>query len=104
MDRRKAESERRSGRRIPVGGIEAAVHVPGQLRPVTARCTDLAVGGMTLISAYVPRDGERLRVEVASPGGAKAIVPLHVRVCVRRCHPTPGGEYEMGVEIVEVIT
>ncbi|MCB1929790.1 MAG: PilZ domain-containing protein [Rhodocyclaceae bacterium] len=103
MDRRDAGNERRLGRRVPVGGIEAAVHVPGLIRPVVGRCTDLAVGGMTLVSSYVPRDGEQLRVEVASPGGASAIDPLHVRVCVRRCHPLPGGEYELGLEIVEVI-
>ncbi|MCB1918114.1 MAG: PilZ domain-containing protein [Rhodocyclaceae bacterium] len=103
MDRNDAATERRRNRRVPLGGIEASVHVPGEVRPFAARCTDLGVGGMTLISAYVPREGEQLRVEVASPGGPQGIAPLHVRACVRRCHPMGDGAYAMGVEIVEVI-
>jgi len=103
MDRHNAGIERRRNLRVPLGGIDALLHVPGSVRPVAAKCIDLAVGGLTLISAYVPRDGETMRVEVASPGGQRTFAPLNVRVCVRRCHQLQGGEFEIGAEIVEVI-
>lgn len=103
MDRHSAGIERRRNLRVPLGGIDALVHVPGSVRPLAAKCTDLAVGGLTLVSSYVPREGEHLRIEVSSPGGQRKFEPLNVRVCVRRCHPVEGGDYEMGVEIVEVL-
>lgn len=103
MDRHDSKIERRRNLRIPLGGISARIHVPGQLHPIEARCTDLAVGGLTLRSAYVPRAGEVLRVEVSSPGDRRQFEPLNARVLVRRCHQAEPGDFEIGVEIVDVL-
>ncbi|MCB1956022.1 MAG: PilZ domain-containing protein [Rhodocyclaceae bacterium] len=103
MDRHSSGIERRRNVRVPLGGIDALVHVPGQVQPLAAKCTDLAVGGLTLLCRYVPREGEQFRVEVASPGGQRRFEPLNARVSVRRCHPLGDGLYELGVEIVEIL-
>ena len=103
MDRHDPRLERRRNLRVPLGGIEARIYIPGSLQPVAASCVDLAVGGLTLTSSYVPRAGEEFRVEVASPGERPDFAPLNVRVVVRRCHPLSPGSYEMGVEILEII-
>ena len=104
MDRHDSKIERRRNLRVPLGGIDARIHVPGSVQPVGARCTDLAVGGLTLHSSYVPRDGEEFRVEVSSPDQRRILEPLNARVIVRRCHQVEPGTYEMGVEILEVIS
>lgn len=103
MDRHDSRIERRRNLRMPLGGAEARIHVTGSVQPVAARCTDLGVGGLTLRSSYVPQDGEALRVEVSSPGSQRIYPPLNVRVVVRRCHMSAPGDYEIGVEIVEVL-
>lgn len=103
MDRHDPRIERRRNLRVPLGGVEARIHVPGQVLPVAARCTDVAVGGLTLRSDYVPRAGEQLRVEVASPGRQRQFEPLNVRIIVRRCHQIGPGDYEIGAEILEIL-
>lgn len=103
MDRHDARIERRRNLRMPLGGIEARIHVTGSVQPMAARCTDVGVGGLTLRGSYVPQDGEVLRVEVSSPGNQRTFPPLNVRAVVRRCHLRAPGDYEIGVEIVEVL-
>ena len=53
--------ERRRNRRIALG-CEARLIVQGLATPVDAICTEVAVGGLTLHAAYVPRSGERVEV------------------------------------------
>ena len=103
MDRHDSKIERRRNLRVPLGGIDARIHVPGSVQPVAARCTDLAVGGLTLQSSYVPRAGEEFRAEVSSPDQRRVFEPLNARVIVRRCHQIESGDYEMGVEIIEIL-
>ena len=96
--------ERRLDRRIPLG-CKAWIHPPG-LAPLEAECVEIGVGGMTLRSGYVPGEGEVVDVEVAgaepgSPGSAK---PLRARVAVKRCHMLEPGRYELGVQIIEVLS
>lgn len=103
MDRHDPRIERRRNLRVPLGGISARIHIPGLVQPVAARCTDLAVGGLTLRSSYVPRAGEEFRVEVSSPDQRRVFEPLNVRIVVRRCHQVEAGDYEIGAEVIEIL-
>ncbi len=102
MDRLKLDPERRRNRRMALG-CGARLFVHGRGDPLEAVCTELAVGGLTVRAAYVPRAGEVLKVLVASPPGGIARPPLQVRATVRRCQRLSSGQYEIGLEIVEVL-
>lgn len=94
--------ERRRNRRIALG-CEARLFVGGRATPLEAVCTELSVGGLTVHASYVPRSGEILEVLVASPRSAIARPPLRLRATVRRCQRRESGDYEIGLEIVEVL-
>ncbi|MCB1910735.1 MAG: PilZ domain-containing protein [Zoogloeaceae bacterium] len=102
MDRHQANMERRRNRRIALG-CEARLIVQGLATPVDAICTEVAVGGLTLHAAYVPRSGERVEVLVAAPRGGLALPALRVWATVRRCQRGEAGNYEIGLEIIAVL-
>jgi len=102
MNARNNWEERRRHRRIPLEGC-AAVITPERGQGVSARCMELSIGGMTLHTRYVPGEGEVVTVRVDSPGGKLALPPLHARAQVRRCHSLGQGEYEVGLEILQVL-
>ena len=62
-------------------GLRSEAYCPGLATPVDAICTEVAVGGLTLHAAYVPRSGER--VECSSPPHAAALPCLRCG-CGRR--------------------
>ena len=94
---------RRLNRRIPVVSPAAILLKNGQR--IEAQCVELGVGGMTLNAAYVPSESETLRVEVLSPAESQVErPPLLVDVIVRRCHALDEEYYELGCEIVEILT
>ena len=94
--------ERRRNRRIALG-CEASLFIRGQASPIEALCTEIAVGGLTLHAEYVPRAGEQVEVLVASPRNGIARPPLRVRAIVRRCQRYQSGDYEIGLEIIEIL-
>jgi len=102
MDRYRAEVERRRNRRMELG-CGAKLFVRGQAEPLEAVCTELSVGGLAVHAGYVPRADEVLEVLVAAPRGGVARPPLRVRAVVRRCQRLSSGDYEIGLEIVDVL-
>ncbi|MDY0014420.1 MAG: PilZ domain-containing protein [Rhodocyclaceae bacterium] len=92
--------ERRLDRRIPLGC--PALLRPRVGQPVMAQCLELSVGGMTLVTAYVPGAGEVLEVEIMPPQGSRTPA-LKAKVQVKRCHQAGVGRYELGVAIVQVL-
>lgn len=93
--------DRRLDRRIPLG-CAATLRSP-QGERWEAQCLDLSVGGMTLVTAYVPGEGEVVEVEVQLPAERPTAPPLRVTARVKRCHDRGGGHYELGLETVRVI-
>ncbi|QNM94961.1 PilZ domain-containing protein [Chitinimonas koreensis] len=97
--------DQRTARRVPV-------ICPARIRTLDlgpshyGTCTDLSVGGLTLQSSFVPKHDEELEVTVMPPRGANlAPQPMTARVRVRRCHEVERGVcYEIGVEIVEIVS
>jgi hypothetical protein len=69
-------------------------------------CKDLAVGGMTLHSSFVPRPNEQLEVTLIPPHTAgQQPAPMVVKAIVRRSHEVERGKcYEIGLEIIEVVS
>ncbi|MBL8446772.1 MAG: PilZ domain-containing protein [Zoogloeaceae bacterium] len=93
--------DRRLDRRVPLG-CAAALFSPGGVR-WDARCVELSVGGMTLVTAYVPGESEVVEVEVQPPVERPTAAPLRVKARVKRCHGHGDGHYELGLETLRVI-
>lgn len=101
MERPASGRERRNGVRVPVG-CPATIVPAAPLSRSEAVCLEIGVGGMTLLTAYVPREDEVFEVLVEPPEGSPGGT-MHARVQVRRCQPRAGGQFELGVQTVEVL-
>ncbi len=101
MDRPMDGPERRSTVRVPLG-CAATIMTPAPQPHVEAVCADIGVGGMTLLTRYVPCEGEKFDVLVEPPAGSPGGT-MHARVRVRRCQARGDGRFELGVQIVKVI-
>lgn len=103
--RRVLSRDKRTSRRVPI-------ECPARIRTLDlgpsyyGTCTDLSVKGLTVQSSFVPRPNEELEVTVVPPrAGDLASQPMTARVRVRRCHELEQGQtYEIGMEIVEVLS
>lgn len=97
--------EQRTARRIPVD-------CPARIRTMDigptyyGSCKDLAVGGMTVHSSFVPRPDEELEITLLPPtANGRKPTPMVVRARVRRCHEVERGKcYEIGLEIMQVVS
>ncbi len=102
MNKPTSGKERRRGVRIPIS-CEATIVPAGTISECEAICIDIGVGGMTLLTRYVPREEEIFEVFVKPPKGSVAGEIMHSRVQVRRCHASGDGQFSLGVKIIEVI-
>ncbi|WP_374348994.1 PilZ domain-containing protein [Chitinimonas sp.] len=97
--------DQRTARRVPVD-------CPARIRSADigpafyGTCKDLAVGGLTLHSNFVPRPDEELEVTLMPPGtGGRQPAPMKVHARVRRCHELEAEKcYEIGLEIIKVLS
>jgi hypothetical protein len=95
----------RTARRVPVD-------CPARIRTLDigptyyGTCKDLAVGGLTLHTNFVPKHDEELEVTLMPPAaGGRKPAPMMVQARVRRCHEVEREKcYEIGLEIVKVVT
>jgi hypothetical protein len=95
--------ERRSSVRVPLG-CEATILPAAPIPRCAAVCLEIGVGGMTLLTDYVPREDEVFEVMVRPPGDDPFEEKvMHSRVKVRRCQSTDDGRFELGVQIIEVL-
>lgn len=92
--------ERRLDRRIPLGC--SALLRPRVGEPVMSQCLELSVGGMTLVTAYVPGAGEVLEVEIIPPKDGLTAA-FRAKVQIKRCHQVGPGRYELGAAILQVL-
>lgn len=96
--------DQRTARRIPVD-CPARIRTRDIGPTFYGTCKDLAVGGMTLHTDFVPQHDEELEVTLLppSPGNIKP-TPMVVHARVRRCHEVEAAKcYEIGLEIIQVV-
>ncbi|MCL2657334.1 MAG: PilZ domain-containing protein [Betaproteobacteria bacterium] len=94
--------ERRTAVRVPLRN-DAKIIPPPPHTSHPAVCADIGVGGMTLLTRYVPKEGEIFEVLVEPNAQSLNGGTMHARVQVRRSQATEDGLYSLGVEILEVI-
>jgi hypothetical protein len=96
--------DQRAARRIPVD-CPARIRTRDIGPAFYGTCKDLAVGGLTLHTSFVPRPDEELEVTLLPPAsGGRKIPPMIVNARVRRCHEIERDKcYEIGLEIIKVV-
>lgn len=99
--RRQHKGEMRNARRIPIN-CQVKIRVTENGETVYGTTKDLSVGGVSLITDYVPRFGQLLEIHVLPPQGS-TIKPLRALVQVRRCAKLDSGpSYEIGTTILKI--
>lgn len=99
--RRQHKGEMRNARRIPIN-CQVKIRVTENGETVYGTTKDLSVGGVSLITDYVPRFGQLLEIHVLPPQGS-TIKPLRALVQVRRCAKLDSGRsYEIGTTILKI--
>lgn len=95
------KGEMRNGRRIPLK-CQVKIRVAESGETAYGVTKDLSVGGIALITDYVPRFGQLLEIHVLPPQGS-SIKPLRALVQVRRCTlAVAGHSYEIGAAILKI--
>ncbi|MDD5242261.1 MAG: PilZ domain-containing protein [Sulfuricella sp.] len=93
--------ERRSARRIPVT-CQVKIRITDSDETAYGTTKDISVGGVGLITDYVPRFGQLMEIHVLPPQGSN-IKPLRALVQVRRCvQLITGHSYEIGAAILKI--
>ena len=93
--------ERRSARRIPIT-CQVKIRITESDETAYGTTKDISVGGVGLITDYVPRFGQLMEIHVLPPQGS-SIQPLRALVQVRRCVQLPTGHhYEIGAAILKI--
>jgi hypothetical protein len=96
--------DQRTARRVPVD-CPARIRTRDIGPSYYGTCKDLAVGGLTLHTNFVPCPEEELEVTLMPPAtGGRKPAPMTVHAKVKRCHEIEHGKcYEIGLEIVQVV-